>query len=183
MPVFQSSMDYIYFAHHVMRKARHLLDEQQQRFTANVLKTAKSRELTIDSGSPVWRAQLGCDYEDVVLSNDPKNKTVEKLRVPYKKERMKPLLERATEGRVNPKGIPCLYVSNDRDTAMTETRPWLGSHVSVAQLVLQTDVTVVDCTKDVVKPKLYVGGKGPQPEVVNQDVWYWINRKRPRNPS
>ena len=57
---------------------------------------------------------------------------------------MMPLPDRANEGRVNPKGIPCLYFSSDRDTAMTETRPWIGSLVSVAQFVMLRELTVVD---------------------------------------
>ena len=67
---------------------------------------------------------------------------------PLPEERMKPLATRAFEGRVNPKGIPCLYCSTDMETAMTETRPWIGSYVSVAQFSVLGDLTVVDCTVD-----------------------------------
>ncbi len=52
----------------------------------------------------------------------------------------------AREGRINPKGIPCLYLSNDRDTAMSEVRPWIGSHISVGQFKVLRDLTLIDCS-------------------------------------
>src|ERR1039458_6332974 len=36
---------------------------------------------------------------------------------------MKPKPEKAKEGRVNPKGIPCLHLATHEDTAMSEVRP------------------------------------------------------------
>ena len=65
---------------------------------------------------------------------------------PHAVERMKPLRDRAYEGRVNPKGVPCLYMATNAETAMMETRPWAGSVLTVSQLVLLKQVTVVDCT-------------------------------------
>ncbi|WP_366931004.1 RES family NAD+ phosphorylase [Mesorhizobium sp.] len=44
---------------------------------------------------------------------------------------MRPLAGRASEGRANPKGIPCLYMAVDRHTALAECRPWIGSLVSI----------------------------------------------------
>ena len=67
---------------------------------------------------------------------------------------MKPRRDRSTEGRVNPKGIPCLYCSDRRDTAMTETRPWIGAYVTVAQLELARELTIIDCSLDIKAPSL-----------------------------
>jgi RES domain-containing protein len=52
------------------------------------------------------------------------------------------------EGRVNPQGIPCLYVAEDVSTAINEVRPWGESYVTVAEFVTQKELTVVDCTVD-----------------------------------
>jgi hypothetical protein len=51
----------------------------------------------------------------------------------FSPSRMKPPKGAAREGRVNPKGIPCLYLADEPTTAMSETRPWLGSYVSLAE--------------------------------------------------
>ena len=61
---------------------------------------------------------------------------------------MKPLRHSAHEGRVNPRGIPCLYVANNRDTAVAEVRPWVGALVSVARLSLSRELRLVNCTDD-----------------------------------
>ena len=60
---------------------------------------------------------------------------------------MKPLADRAHEGRVNPRGIPCLYMATDDVTAMMEVRPWAGSVLTISHLVLLKGVTLVDCTQ------------------------------------
>jgi hypothetical protein len=73
---------------------------------------------------------------------------------PFPPGRMTPLPDRAYEGRVNPKGIPCLYFSTDMLTAMAETRPWIGSQVSVAQFVMLRSLSIVDCSSDTARDPL-----------------------------
>ena len=46
---------------------------------------------------------------------------------------------------MNPKGIPCLYLSTTANAAMSEVRPWIGSLVTVAQFAVARDLTVVNC--------------------------------------
>jgi hypothetical protein len=60
---------------------------------------------------------------------------------------MKPLERRAAEGRANPKGIPVLYLATERDTAMREVRPWIGSRISVASFKANQDLRVIDCSQ------------------------------------
>ena len=50
------------------------------------------------------------------------------------------------EGRVNPKGIPCLYLAEDHTTAINEVRPWGESFVTVAESVTRRELRLVDCT-------------------------------------
>ncbi len=91
---------------------------------------------------------------------------------------MKPLADRACEGRVNPKGIPCLYLCNDRETAMTEVRPWVGSHVSGAQFVTLRELVVVDCSLDIQErpfPRRFPIPGEPDPVARGQHVWWTIN--------
>jgi hypothetical protein len=88
---------------------------------------------------------------------------------------MKPLRDSAREGRVNPKGIPCLYLADERNTAMAETRPWLDSYVSLAEFKIMRDLQLIDCAK----PQLYFGHvsftppyfREPPPEEMEDAVW------------
>lgn len=131
-----------------MRKARHIRDAKNQRFLDTVVETSTKRKRVFVQGAVLWRAQLGNDWKTETV--DEENEKVEPFIVetPYKLDRMMPPSDCACEGRVNPKGIPCLYCSTDRDTAMAEIRPWIGSYVSVAQVVMLRELSVVDCSSD-----------------------------------
>jgi RES domain-containing protein len=60
---------------------------------------------------------------------------------------MIPLPDRAVEGRVNPKGIPCFYAATHPFTAMSEVRPWVDSYISLAEFRVRGKLTLVDCTR------------------------------------
>jgi hypothetical protein len=89
-------------------------------------------------------------------------------------ERMMPKAELVGDGRVNPKGIPCLYLSDTSDTAMAEVRPWVGSDLSLAQFKVVRDLAIVDCSRDKRVFSLWVvDGKPeePPPQKREQVVW------------
>lgn len=177
MPVFESSKQFWHFSQFVMRKARHILDATQQQFLDVVIETSAKRKGTIEKDTVLWRAQLGNDWRTEIIRDDDQRE-IDSFDVehPFSPERMTPLRDRAYEGRVNPKGIPCLYFSSDRDTAMTETRPWIGSCVSVAQFVMLRDLTVVDCSSDSARGWLVHLNGEPEPTKREQHVWGDINR-------
>lgn len=175
MAEFESWKQYHDFAFYVMRKARHVLDEKNERFLEAVLDTSTKRTGKIAAGTPLWRAAHDLSWrEEPVL--DGNNQRIDSFDVeaPAPPERMMPYRDRAIEGRVNPKGIPCLYLCTNRETAMTEVRPWIGSYVSVAQFLLVRDVVVVDCTQDGPDHRIYFGQE-PPPEKREQAVWSSIN--------
>lgn len=57
-----------------------------------------------------------------------------------------PPKEKATEGRVNPKGIPYLYLAEDPETSIYEVRPIIGQCVSVAEFVVRKELRIYDFT-------------------------------------
>ena len=65
---------------------------------------------------------------------------------PYPKSRMKPIPEKVSDGRANPKGIACLYIATDYDTAILEVRPLIGSYVTVAKMEIMKPLKIVDFT-------------------------------------
>ena len=60
---------------------------------------------------------------------------------------MKPLPEKVSDGRVNPRGIACLYLASKEETAILEVRPLIGSYVSVAQFRVNRELQLVDCSE------------------------------------
>jgi RES domain len=86
---------------------------------------------------------------------------------------MKPRADRAFEGRASPKGIPVLYLATERDAAMLEVRPWLGSSVSIARLEAKRDLRVIDCSQGSAGAPLwpkYLAAE-PPPAERERSVW------------
>lgn len=141
MAEFDSWRSYESFAHVVKRKSRYLRDGQAQRFLDTVLATSDERKKNVRTGSIFWRAQQGHAWR-----TESQDDVEYDILAPLDSARMKPLADSAREGRVNPKGIPCLYLATDKDTAMAEVRPWLGLCVSVGQFQVSRDLVVMDCS-------------------------------------
>lgn len=109
-------------------------------FLRAVAATCKGRLRQVPKGQIFWRAQLG--HSSGIVDQDRGYE--QDIALPP--SRMKPRRERALEGRANPKGIPCLYLSNKREAAMSEVRPWVGALVSVGQFEIVRNLTIVDCS-------------------------------------
>ncbi|MFQ5853897.1 MAG: RES family NAD+ phosphorylase [Candidatus Binatia bacterium] len=97
---------------------------------------------------------------------------------------MKPPRDRCREGRANPKGITYLYLATDRDTALAEVRPWIGSLLSVGQFKTLRALQFVNCTTDEKAHRIYIG-KEPSPSEREECVWADIDRAfaKPVDPS
>ena len=155
------------------------MDDTSQQFLNTVIETARKRVVKIPMGQVLWRAQLDHAWITEWLRNED-GEDIEPLfdvEAPLEPDHMRPLADRAFEGRVNPKGIPCLYCSTDRDNAMAEVRPWIGRLVSVGQFVIQKDLTLIDCALDPSRRRTYWGfGKEPPSEEREANVWWCISR-------
>jgi RES domain len=144
MAKFIDDEDYMRFAKYLKYESRHFLDTAQRRFINAVLQTSKNRSLKMDAGTVVWRAAIG--YVNKSDDIKPEDYEFAVCIEPHPIGRMKPLKGRAFEGRINPKGIPCLYTSTTAETAMSETRPSASTILTVAKLVMMKDVTLVNCS-------------------------------------
>jgi RES domain-containing protein len=156
---FRSAEEFRDFRDEVLRKRRYLWSESASEFLRAVAETCRKRIRAIPAGSRFWRAQLG---HRLIVDK----KSGERLPAPHPEERMRPLSDRAIEGRVNPKGIPCLYFATSPDVAMSEVRPWIGSSISLAAFETTRDLKLVDCSQ-------------PEPRAAQQSmedrVWAEIN--------
>lgn len=136
---FRTEWSYGDFHKEVTETRRFVLTSHAQGFLEAVKATCNSRASFLAQGTILWRAQHGCDWEMKDGLRKP---------VPYDRSRMKPLVGKAHEGRVNPKGISCLYAAQSARVALGEVRPWIGSIVSMARLKTARRLRVVDCSKD-----------------------------------
>jgi RES domain len=144
MAEFLSSSDYSRFAYSVTQKARFVHEEEVRQFLATVVSSSEARRDSIAKGTILWRAQRGHEWR---MENSGEEGEFE-VPCAFSPDRMVPKAEFAGDGRVNPKGIPCLYLSTTSETAMAEVRPWVGSSLSLAQFKVMRDLTLVNCSLD-----------------------------------
>jgi hypothetical protein len=97
----------------------------------------------IPKDTKLWRAQLGM-ATPLETPQEDGNITIDFEPLPD--DRMKPIPGLLSEGRASPAGLPILYVGSDANTAMSEVRPNLTSDITLAQLCLSRDITVIDCS-------------------------------------
>jgi hypothetical protein len=134
---FKSWLSYSKFASKTSSRPQKTLDNDSREFLFSILDTCKTKVRNISVGTIVWRAQVG--HDDVKSS-----KFCIDERVPHSFCRMKPKPEHSSDGRANAKGVPCLYVATDAETAIHEVRPWPGLDVTVGQLKLAKDLKLID---------------------------------------
>jgi RES domain-containing protein len=151
--VFDPMFGYRHFDIEIRRRWRYVFPQNVQKYLSIIRKTAEHRKLTYPQYSLFFRAQRGCEMQEVMPHpsaaqlHEIMNERLEQSRPKaYDTKRMTPRLNRSPEGRVNPKGIPCLYLAEDVATAINEVRPWGESFVTVAQFVTKKELTLVDCT-------------------------------------
>lgn len=171
---FKSWRSYFDFKEVVYRKNRYILDDESQDFLNSLIETCSDRERKIEAGATLWRAQNGHSWYSY-CQEDPETKEVVHVGdfpCPFPEERMKPLVDSAVEGRANPKGIPYLYVATDKNTAMSEVRPWLGAIISIAQLKIERNLKVLDFSVEHgEKHKFNLYFKEPTSEEKIKAVW------------
>lgn len=129
------------FERHIRKANRYVWGGEVRTFLDTVLATAKGRDGELKEGQLFYRAQRGVEWCD---RSDGDGNWVGEDVWGFGASRMKPLTDRALEGRVNPKGIPVLYVGTTVLTAISEVRPWVGAEVSVARCKLLRPLRTLD---------------------------------------
>ncbi|TXC68266.1 RES domain-containing protein [Sphingorhabdus soli] len=150
---------------------RYARTPDQAAFLDTVSLTSMSRVRKLKAGAYFYRAQLGHgwhkqelapgEYEDFPGAHEPKH--------------MIPDPHLVGEGRVNVKGIACLYLSTNEETAALEVRPLIGSYVSIAQFKIVRDLRIVDCSEKLVKNLFAFLNPNMTSEEIELHVWTEIN--------
>ncbi|HYM37934.1 MAG TPA: RES family NAD+ phosphorylase [Nitrospiraceae bacterium] len=172
MSEFESQDSYRNFEQSVKRKARYVFEEKVNKFLQTVLETSDHRKRKLPKDRFLWRAQQGEHWATVYYDDEEASEDLQ----PLPPERMKPLTTSAREGRANPKGIPCLYLATDKETAMAEVRPWISSPISVSQFKTMKDLVLVDCSVEhAAGPFAHIYFKEPPPPEREKAVWAAID--------
>ena len=178
--LFDSSSSYQMFSNEVTRGSRYILSVKSTNFLEALLATSEDRVRVLKKGSVLWRAQLGHDWRPEYWQGD----LIDNSPYAFSPQRMKPLENSASEGRANPKGIPYLYLSNDRDTALSEVRPWIGSVISAGQFGTNRELRLFDFSVEYGKQMHYFLNE-PSDEQKIQAVWSHVDNafSQPVNES
>lgn len=171
MREFKSWVSYDRFVENTMRRSRYRLDSEDEEFLSALEETAQTRAIDFKAGKELWRAQKSDLVENITFGMpDPEETRGEvddcalgesagerllidvPCKVPFGAERMKPRRDAAAEGRVNAKGIPCLYAADDPDTAMAEMRPSKDQTLTLARLRVNRDLRIVNCCHRMTPP-------------------------------
>jgi hypothetical protein len=128
--------DYEYFENEVKTQHRYILSKEGQDFLHGLIDEMNVKSENISKDTRLFRSQLGFieEYDEGT-----------RFRSCYEAERMIPLKHQAKEGRINPKGIPVLYLSDNAETSMAELRPSVGDFVSCGTFRIRKELVVVDC--------------------------------------
>jgi len=137
---FESWNAYGNFSNAVRFKGRFALSQQAISFLTVFREQAKSRETILERNALLFRsvrdhAQIECSDGSVDFAGAGE-------------DRLRPKAEFASDGRVNPRGIPCLYLASSIETAISEVRPWLNEWVSVATFKMDRPMRLVDLSKN-----------------------------------
>ncbi len=159
---------YSNFEREVSRNRRFIRTASCEAFLDAVRQSCQHRRTKISEGRKLWRAQVGHTWRRIEEIDDD-------VPAAFLPDRMKPLRDRAMDGRANPKGVPVLYLCSNRDAAMSEVRPWLGSMISLGQFVTNRKLALVDCTRQPDNGRRFYFAEPPE-EQRSDIVWSEIDR-------
>jgi len=181
MSEFKSYSSYFDFATSVRNKSRYIYDKLTYDFIEAVQHTCGKYSADIKEGAILFRAQRGCDTRPIYDQETDEHIADDDW--PHKRERMLPLKNKSYEGRANVRGITCLYLATDRDTACAEARPWKGSTVSLGIFSAKRNLKIIDCSRFERKFRFYF--EEPEPSKREECVWADINSafSMPVNPN
>ncbi|MDJ0389624.1 RES family NAD+ phosphorylase [Roseomonas sp. E05] len=178
-PEFAHWDDYRRFARHLRSTSRYVWGEKERAFLRTVLGTIRNRDTELKQGQILYRAQRGVEWID---RTDEEGNSIGAEVSGFGPSRMKPLTDRAREGRANPTGIPVLYVASSVETAISEVRPWVGTEISVAVCRVLRPLRALDLSKGHGQSSLkgavlrhLTGGEAPTAEEKEKAVWIEID--------
>ncbi|WP_438752210.1 RES family NAD+ phosphorylase [Pararhizobium sp. O133] len=174
-PTFKSHRDYHHFRREVVKSRRFIRSPETDAFLQAVAATCYTRESIVNVGRQLRRAQVAHGLRPIYQTGeDDQEIYIDDIECAADNARMMPLRDRAGDGRVNPRGIPCLYMATNDATAVSEVRPAIGAYVTVAALKCLRELKLIDCSVLVKNHFIYF--KEPDRAEMERAVWSDIDR-------
>lgn len=162
---FKNRTDWQSFCRYIINENRFALSDKWNDFIDVILETAKRREKCIKKDKIFYRARIGAK---VGKGSYPLNKFS-----PLSPGEIEaPPSDQSMGGRINPERIVCLYLSNNKQTAMAEVRSWLHQYITVGRFSLVYNLKVVDMTleDDLFQVAL---SEGKREDSDLKEAWIW----------
>lgn len=139
------------------------MDKQSEEICNELISTAKRYSSDIKKGTILYRCQKGCVFIKkrlgVIGHPKPDDKYYWEPH-PFDKERMTPQSDRAKEGRINPKGLPCLYLAENEITAIQEMHPLPNQLLTIAKFRASKNIRISNVFADI-------------KENSDHEEWFW----------
>jgi hypothetical protein len=134
----------------------------------------RKRFVKLGKGTVLWRAQLdGTAQTPPPITLGGKEWRMRAVLKPHGHKRMTPYPDKAKEGRINPKGIPCLYAATHPRVALTEMKPMIGSYLTLAEFLTVRELRLVDFASE--RIEIAASNDGPTNDEMDSLVWEYIN--------
>jgi hypothetical protein len=159
------------FNRSVRRDFRYARTPEQVAFLEAVAESSPSRIVELEKGAALFRAQLGHGWREEEIAPGE----YDSFPAAHPPDRMKPVADKVGDGRVNAKGIPCLYLATKEITAALEVRPLIGSFVSIGVFRLERPLRIVNCSEKLVDVLYRFGRSDWTPDAIEKQVWTDIN--------
>lgn len=134
-------------------------------------RSSKGRVKKLNEGAHLYRAQLGHGWRKEEVSPGE----FDEFPSAHSEERMLPDPNLVGDGRVNARGIACLYLSTKEETAALEVRPLIGSHISIGVFRIMRDLRIVDCSEKLIGNFVRYMKEAWTEEEIELQVWTDIN--------
>lgn len=115
------------------KENRYHLPPESDRFVSALVRYAeRQKTIKFAAGESFWRARAHDFSPDQPFS-------LEQMGAPPR--------DKAGHGRLNPRGIPYLYLASDELTAISEVRPWKQLNLTVAEFQASRELRIVNITR------------------------------------
>jgi len=160
---------FVRWAEHLRRVDRFHLPDSDERLVEQIIDySIQNRINQIASDASLYRARIN-------RINERQVKPLSEMGAPP------PHLARS--GRMNPHGIPYLYIALEPMTAIAEVRPWVGALISVARFLPRQTLRVVNLNYRDVKPPDMQVQKGEQNKYLAFLLFMSRTLARPHDPN
>ncbi|QXT39543.1 RES domain-containing protein [Gymnodinialimonas ceratoperidinii] len=174
-PTFKSHRDYHHFQLEVLKSRRYIRSLEAEAFLQAVAATCATREKIVKPGAGLRRAQVAHGLRPVYQTDDDGEEIhIDDIECAASKARMLPLRDQASDGRVNSRGIPFLYMATNNVTAVSEVRPAIGAYVTIATMKCLRALKLIDCS--VLVERRFIYFNEPERAKIEEAVWSDIDR-------